>query len=493
MSITKLTRTPGAVTSPVADWVRPSDWLTLPTPAVGAQVIYGIVAVYPHNVNNVAFSVAGAYTVDWGDGTVTNYGNGIVATRNIQWSAVSAATTTSEGFRQALVTITPQAGNSMTGINLAQTPGGFSTPFINQWRDVVIQAPLCTSFSFSSTNSRNGARMLTWLGTAGITSLQTALQSSFLRTVVGTQWTSTATNFQGMFDSCAWLQSIPAIDTSGGTNFSQMFIGCSVLRTVPFLNTANGTTFQQMFMNCVRLTSVPLFDTSKGTTCNALFSGCSLLQSVPNFSTGSCTDFSSMFQLCSLLRTAPTLDTSKGVLFASMFNGCGYLLTVPNYVTSLGTNFTTMFQACACLVTAPALDVSNGITFTSMFSNCIALDSIPTYASAKGTNFQNFANGCSALRSIDLDCSGAPSSVSMQTITQGGNGNLRNILLRGLKFAPTSMQFAGQGLSAQALNDLYTALGTATGAQTINVAGNPGSGSSTPSIATAKGWTIVGG
>jgi hypothetical protein len=55
-----------------------------------------------------------------------------------------------------------------------------------------------------------------------------------------------------------------------------------------------------------------------------------------------------------------------------------------------------------------------------------------------------------------------------------------------------SISYANLMLSASALNDIYTGLGTAAGAQTIDVTGNWGTATDDPSIATAKGWTVTG-
>lgn len=54
-----------------------------------------------------------------------------------------------------------------------------------------------------------------------------------------------------------------------------------------------------------------------------------------------------------------------------------------------------------------------------------------------------------------------------------------------------SISYAGCALSAAALNEIYTNLGTVTG-QTITVTGNYGISGDDPTIATAKGWTVTG-
>ena len=58
-------------------------------------------------------------------------------------------------------------------------------------------------------------------------------------------------------------------------------------------------------------------------------------------------------------------------------------------------------------------------------------------------------------------------------------------------YAQGGINLAGQNLDATALNQLYTDLGSGSNDGMI-VQGNPGTSSDSPSIATAKGWTIYG-
>jgi hypothetical protein len=70
----------------------------------------------------------------------------------------------------------------------------------------------------------------------------------------------------------------------------------------------------------------------------------------------------------------------------------------------------------------------------------------------------------------------------------------RNVqLLAGLKnFGTTSaIGFNYAGLTAQALNDFFTALPPTTFTATLNFQNNPGSATCTPSIATSKGYTVI--
>lgn len=75
-----------------------------------------------------------------------------------------------------------------------------------------------------------------------------------------------------------------------------------------------------------------------------------------------------------------------------------------------------------------------------------------------------------------------------QTVT------FRNVqLLAGLRNLGTvgSIHYQFAGLTAQALNDFFTALPPTTFTATLNFQNNPGSATCTPSIATSKGYTVI--
>ena len=126
------------------------------------------------------------------------------------------------------------------------------------------------------------------------------------------------------------------------------------------------------------------------------------------------------------------------------------------------TSFAAMFQFCYSLQSVPLFNTTNGTNFTSMFYNCYSLQTVPALNTAAGTNFTAMFQYCSSLQQSDI--TGTTYTIS----------------------------YASANLSAAALNNIYTKLGTAAGAQTITVTGNWGTATDNPSIATAKGWTVAG-
>ena len=170
-----------------------------------------------------------------------------------------------------------------------------------------------------------------------------------------------------------------------------------------------------------------------------------------------------MFISCYSLQSIPQLDTSLGIYFTNMFNYCYSLQSIPQLNTSLGTSFSSMFSYCYSLQSIPQLNTSLGTNFTLMFNACFSLQSIPQLNTSLGTNFSNMFNLCLSLAKVDVIF---PSN--------------------------QSVNLASCSLGPNALNEIYSNLPVATGAPTITVTGNWGTTADDPSIATAKGWTVIG-
>jgi len=428
-----------------APYVRPTDWLALPD-VTGQQKFVGLHAIYPDS-NFCALLAEGDYTVDWGDGTVENIASGVQANHQYNYSTfdVANATLCSRGYKQAIVTVTPQAGQNLTTLNLHKkhTMAGLQM-YSSGFLDIAISGSLLTSLLIGVQTAGAATQVIIFTGLEQVTLLDNAV-----------------TTFSYMFSNCYSLQSIPLIDTSAGTNFSYMFRACYSLQSIPLLDTSAGTDFSSMFQYCSSLQSIPLLDTSAGTDFSSMFSNCSSLQSIPLLDTSAGTDFSSMFQYCSSLQSIPLLDTSAGTTFSGMFSICSSLQSIPLIDTSAGTNFSGMFGTCSSLQSIPLLDTSAGAYFNYMFNNCSSLQSIPLLDTSAGTDLTNMFSICPSLSQAAL--SGAKDFIS----------------------------YLNCKLSADALNTIYTNLATVTG-QTITVTGNWGVASDNPTIATAKGWTVTG-
>jgi hypothetical protein len=137
-------------TSEPPDWIRPADWLELDTPLDTEERFTALVAVYNRTENYCAFVAEGDYTVDWGDGTVEDYVAGATAYHQYNFSNVELdGTLTSEGFKQAILTITPQAENSLTLLDFGVEYPDIGT-FLSGFKDIAFSGPSLETFSFAN-------------------------------------------------------------------------------------------------------------------------------------------------------------------------------------------------------------------------------------------------------------------------------------------------------------------------------------------------------
>jgi surface protein len=406
-------------------YVRPADWVALPTVLSSDQKFVGLHAVYDHESNFVAVNCAGAYTVDWGDGVTENFATGVQANHNFLYANLSSGTLSTRGYRQAVVTITPQAGQNLTTVNLFikhNQSGLASNGYSTGWLDIRMAGSLISTLTIGgASTSVVRHRMLEqfeYVGTSAVVTCANKFQNCVqLRSLIGTAWTSSVTNMTSMFSSCSSLQTVPLFNTGAVTNMTSMFSSCASLQTVP------------------------LFSTGTVTLMTSMFDSCFSLQTVPLFSTGAVTDVSSMFASCFALATVPLFNTASVTNMSSMFNSCTSLQMVPLFSTGAVTNMTSMFNGCSSLQMVPLLNTSG-----------VILDA----------NIGSIFTGCSSLR------------------------------IGALSGTKVTISYLNCLLGPAALDAIYTNLASGVVSKTITVTGNWGVATDTPSIATAKGWTVTG-
>jgi surface protein len=311
---TQAVRSNGAATInvPSAEWVRPSDWLPMPTVTSAQQTFVGLHAVIENGDNYVAFrftTSTGQYQVDWGDGTTTLHNSNTNAEHQYDFATYDPTNTTltSRGYKQAMITVTPVSGNLLTCnfqqryVTVPAQNQAYSTGFL----DCILSMP----------NASSGQSIIF----GGTTVRHTYVERVNVLTI------GAATNMSSMFVSCFSLQSVPLFNTANVTSMSTMFNSCYSIKSVPLFDTANVTTMSSMFSGCTSLQSAPLFNTANVTNMGSIFNNCFSLQSVPLFNTANVTNMSTMFNNCASLNSIPALSTAAitsdfGAFFASGAN-----------------------------------------------------------------------------------------------------------------------------------------------------------------------------
>jgi surface protein len=397
-----ITRRGGTSAAPSDDWVRPADWLTLPTVGDTEQKFVGLMAITNDDSNFAALLARGAYTVDWGDGTVENIADNVQAEHLYDYSAISNATLSSRGYKQVIVTVTPQGAGNLTLININRkhSQTGLQA-YETGWLDIEVGSP----------NFGTGASIV-------IGGAETVRRRLLERVRVANAGGMTSAG--SMFQTCSSLQSVPLFNTASVTNMSSMFSSCFAFQSVPLFNTASVTNMSSMFSSCYALQSVPLFNTASVTNMVGMFNGCLTLQSVPLFNTALVTTMATMFQNCSALQSVPLFNTASVTSMGSMFQNCFALQSVPLFNTASVTTMANMFASCLALQSVPAFDAS-AVTSSAGFNNMFSTNTSLAKMSATGFNYTFSLENCK-LSAVQLDAiyTALPTVVG-QTITVKGN------------------------------------------------------------------------
>jgi surface protein len=436
-------------------WKRPSDWLPMPTISSSEEKVAILVYIKDFSANFIAFTCAGNYNVDWGDGSSENVSSGVKAEHEYTYSDGDLnSTVTTDGFKMAIIIITPQGGANLTSVNFTQVHSACpQNEVMSPIWEIKMSCPNVTSFglgnstatsnyvktlvffealnlsSFVSTsymfayceslkyikldlfNPSTGATMfsgcyslkaVSLFNTLGMTNMTNMFSSCSSLTGVPLFDTRNITTMSGMFNGCLALESVPAFNTSLVNSMASMFSGCNALRNVPLFDTSLVTTMSNMFSSCYSISKVPLFNTRSLLNMDAMFQYCSPLIKIPLFNTSSVTSMISTFAGCNSLKIVPLFNTSSVTNMYGLFTGCYSLRTVPLFNTSLVTNCQTMFQNCYSLIEIPLFNFSSVTSTSSMFSACYSLKSLPSFTMGALTATNSMFQSCFSLRNIPL-------------------------------------------------------------------------------------------
>lgn len=368
------------------EWERSENWLEMPAVSNTDVVFYGLQAVFDNNNNFATFRATGNYTIDWGDGSPPeNYSSNDTAFHIYDYDDLPSSTETNRGYRQALVTVVPQSGSTLTNINLSikHDRAGLVNGHSSNWLD--IRFAMNNTGTLTLYNANWLHRMLERIDWVGGNS---------------------QTSFANLFRECSSLLTLENFTNNpgAGTSFSATFLGCQRLLKCPPLDTSNSTRFDSMFSGCTDLVTIPPLDTRKATNFLSMFSTCNSLRYIPDshglFDTSLGTSFASMFFGCSDLKTMPFVDTSRNTgSLASMFDGCNSLIRIRISPGTRTSSLSRTFRNCLNAIYLPPLDTSNCTSFRESFTNMRSLRrfSQTHLDTTRGRDFRLLFSGCSSL------------------------------------------------------------------------------------------------
>lgn len=438
-------------------WVRNPSWTTLPSVISSDQKLVGLYAIFPSESNFIAFTCAGNYTVDWGDGSSENVSSGVTAYHNYDYNDVDLNNTNAPvTFQDIGDTVTRNSHGYTDGMKISFYEITSTTGIVADQTYYVINA---TTNTFQLSLTKNGSVItlttdgsgyilpyklavvtITPQGGSNLTSinLHVAHNQSGLSTGYPTGWldlkisgpnltTGTSltiasvtgtvrhvylesceilnigscTSFSGLFALCFSLQNvIISATTTAITIIANMFYFCEKIRNIPLFDTSAVTNFNTAFQNCGALKNIPQFNTVAATSMNATFINCYTLITVPLFNTALVTNFSQMFQGCSALRRVPLFNTTSATNMSLMFSGCYNLEYIPLFNTASVTNMSGMFTLCTSIKDIPLINTSLVTNCSTMFQQCYSLQSIPLINTAAVTNCTSMFQSCYSLQTI---------------------------------------------------------------------------------------------
>jgi surface protein len=437
-------------------WVRNPSWPACEANS-GDNRVRGLYAVWPSGGNFIAMTVAGAYTVNYGDGTTTNYGTGVQANYEYNYNdADLVGTEAPVTFTDSTDTVNRTAHGYTNGMkvqffNITTTTGIVNAQFyfvINATADTFQVSATSGGSAIALTNDGTGQLLpyriatvtITPQGGSNLTSInlfikhnQTGLvdgystgwldlafaSSTITSLTIGASTLTTVrhnyiervrlnelgaiTTFVQLFANLLELQNVVInANTATVTSTNNMFRNCNNLQTVPLFDTSSVTDMTTMFGLCPNLQTVPLFNTASATVMQSMFTGCLNLQTVPLFNTASVTNMQQMFENCFSLQIVPLFNTSALINMFYMFNSCPSLKTVPLFNTASVTNMSYCFLNCSSLETVPLFNTVSVQTMSFMFRSCSALETISLFNTANVTDMSSMFSNCHNLKEIPL-------------------------------------------------------------------------------------------
>ena len=280
----------GDPTDPVEVYnnTRPSDWLSMPTPA--DNEMYLLFHIPDGFSSLLAFTVTctGNYTVALGsvsDGAFVQMSSTTVASGSKYKTELFAddyGNLTSDGHKQVMVKVSgtdiltwaPSTHSKKT------SPSNFAG-----WNivEIACRIPSGTSVACGSSTGNMALKKLryfSWYGKNAVTDMNYMFKNCYSLTAIPQMDTSAVTRMANMFQSCYSLTAIPQMDTSAVTNMNYMFNSCYSLTAIPQMDTSAVTNMSNMFGSCYSLTAIPQMDTSAVTSMNNMFTNCYSLTAI---------------------------------------------------------------------------------------------------------------------------------------------------------------------------------------------------------------------
>jgi len=435
----------------------------------------------------LATTSSGNYTIDWGDGTIESFASGVKAQHAY---VIGSGKSCALGYTTFKCKIT---GNLLTLKPELPTLSIYSTMHIVGAIGYVYNCNTITQMPLFRTDLiYTLLEFIKYQSATGIINGSTAPFGAPLKYFYARGLTSLH-NQSYFFNNNYYLEFID-FDFSHVTSFTLTY--ARMISEVDLSEAVNLTTLYETFLGCTRLSKVILPTTNNIQSCYRAFYGCEVLQDIDISMLTKITSAEAMFLNCVSLRTVKMADFPYLTTTLNMFSACYALTEITTGNCNLLTNTTAMFTNCRSLYYANINGLSKANNAYSMFNACYNLVNLVSEQFAKDAtalSADNMFNSCERLKVINLSSAklsklgifGSPYYI--QTPIETININASSLFAGG----SPQIQIQNTAMTATNLNTFFTSLPTVTG-KTINITGTLGAATCDRTIATSKGWTVVG-
>jgi len=416
-------------------WIRPIDWLTLPTISPTEDKLAGLVAIHDTSSNYLAMTIGTTGTTFGGIGFISD-GTG-PAGQGAAGNIYSGTSFANFVVGQYLSATGITAGTYITDINLATFTGSFSGTTLTITN--VTSGTISLGMVITGLSNLNGVYIKAFGTGTGDTGTYIISASTVGTPTAGrsyivsiSQLTASTTNISGYAPiTIDWgdgtTETVPGfgiqqhrynyndinISTLSTLGYKQVIV--TATSADPTVGIINSYSFIVQYVNSPTL---PLYYNKwldmriSGPGLTSLLLGsasattpCGYLEQFELLSTGTNFSSASTFANCFKLQSIPTYNlsniTSLSYDMNSMFNNCTGLVVVPSSIDFSNMNsLFQMFSGCTNLAIVPELNTPKVTSTRFMFNNCGQLRSIPNFDCSKVTSAQAMFQNCNSLTTI---------------------------------------------------------------------------------------------
>ena len=431
---------------------------------------------------------------DWGEPRLLP----VTAEHRYSFEALPAASQCSRGYRQVIVTLTPQAGADLTLLDLSPRHSSISQDDAScPWLELHLSLPraasgaslvLCGYERYGTWDYLGSVERIVIHDAGGATNFRWLLYYASSLRVFELHRAEALEAIDGMFGNCSSIDHIRLPALPQLSSASELLYGATALRELRLSGLANITSLEGVCQDATGLERVWIEDAPRLTCTASLFHGCSNLRQVSLSGAPRVSDMSSMFAGCSTLVTAPELETAAVTTMASMFEDCTALRHVPHYDTTGVRSMAWMFSGCWALAQIPPFDTRLLESMEGMFSSCYALTSIPLLQLASVGSMSSTFSGCYALLHLP------PLQVEGVSDFGGCFSSCVSLAAAPLEGIRQPVSFWGCALSRNAIVAIFQRLAVVSSNPSLDISENWGTrdlSADDLAIATAKGWTVL--